>query len=88
MTGELTSQGDCPKHGRWYGICHSCHADAERKREWEERRMMIIRIERLEAVARQAKDLLAHKSLVWSDNALHSAALLSVALAALEDDPG
>lgn len=85
MTTERTSQGDCPKHGRWYGICHNCHADAERQREWEERRRMIIRIERLEAVARQAQNLLAHRSAVWSDNALHSAKLLSEALAALED---
>ena len=21
------SQGDCPKHGRWYGICHSCNKE-------------------------------------------------------------
>ncbi len=41
--------GDCPKHGRWYGICHSCAHEAKKKDEWDDKQRLYRRIEQLEA---------------------------------------
>ncbi len=27
--------GDCEKHGRWYGICHSCQRESRQHYEWK-----------------------------------------------------
>ena len=33
--------GDCPKHGRWYGLCHSCAREQRKKDEERFTRKMI-----------------------------------------------
>jgi len=55
------SQGDCPKHGRWYGICHCCHKENEeredrksRKRLYDENEELRVKLAKAEKVIEAA----------------------------------
>ena len=52
------SQGDCPKHGRWYGICHSCHKENEERESRESWRRLYDQNEELRAKLEKAEKVI------------------------------
>lgn len=52
------SGGDCSKHGRYYGHCHSCEDDLRQAQKHAQRAWEFAKRDRLEALAKAAEELL------------------------------
>jgi len=50
--------GDCSKHGRYYGICHSCRNDMKRHYEEHDREFKYQRDRAINEAARNARKIL------------------------------
>lgn len=61
--------GDCAKHGRWYGICHSCDIDQKKQDETERRTRQYEKISTLEKENAHLRQRLAKAEAVCEDAA-------------------
>lgn len=65
------SHGDCPKHGRWYGICHSCAKEMQDREDFIYRESVINERNRLRTELAATKEKLARAEKVVSESAYY-----------------